>query len=93
MVHGHSYRGRIRVTASRLSSQGFVVDFGVLKSVTAKYDHGDVLTQTAEQLAEEIGRAVLGSTKEQDNAEQMLEVRVVLRETPDGRAEWLWRRG
>jgi len=90
-VHGHSYRGEIKVTAARLSGQGYVVEFGALKDIARRYDHARILTQTAEQLAEEIGRAVLTHIREQSDRAEVTKVLVVLWETPDGCAEWSWR--
>ena len=59
VLHGHGYRGEISVISASLSRDGFVIDFGVLKSLISQYDHGPVLKKTAEELAEEIGTAAL----------------------------------
>jgi hypothetical protein len=66
------------------------VDFGVLKTITMHYDHAKVLTQTAEQLAAEIGAAALKQLAGQDNAQNILEVRVAVWETSNCGAEWIW---
>lgn len=79
------------MTAARLNGQGFVVEFGALKDVTRRYDHARILTQTAEQLAAEIGEAVLTHIHGQADRAEVTKVLVVLWETPDGCAEWSWR--
>jgi 6-pyruvoyl tetrahydropterin synthase/QueD family protein len=90
VVHGHSYRGKIKVTSSKLNKEGFVIDFSLLKDITSHYDHGPILTKTAEELAEEIGTAVLAQLSRQDNYDGISEVLVTLWETENGRAEWSW---
>lgn len=90
VIHGHGYKGEIGITSSGLTKDGFVVDFGKLKPIVARYDHAGILTQTAEALAEEIGRSALEILAGQDNSGQILEVRVTLWETPNACAEWSW---
>lgn len=67
------------------------MDFGDLKTITARYDHADVITQTAEQLAEEIGRSTLKKISGQNNGSSIIEIRVTLWETSNACAEWVWR--
>ncbi|MBE0429426.1 MAG: 6-carboxytetrahydropterin synthase [Thermoleophilia bacterium] len=90
VIHGHSYRGEIEISAGKLSSNGFVIDFGVLKDITAPYDHAKILTQTAEELAAEIGTSVLRQMEGQDNRSHLISVRVILWETANACAEWEW---
>lgn len=90
VIHGHGYRGEIHVASGKLSAQGFVVDFGLLKEITSCYDHSQVLTQTAEMLAEEIGKSALKQLRSQDNGGTISAVRVVIWETPNACAEWSW---
>lgn len=89
-MHGHSFHGEISVSANSLTSDGFIIEFGALKKITSLYDHGSVITLTAEQLAEEIGRAVLEELSRQENFGSIVEVAVVLWETENSRAEWVW---
>lgn len=93
VVHGHSYRGEIKVTSSKLNKEGFVVDFGLLKDMTSRYDHASILIKTAEELSEEIGTSVLAQLARQDNQDQISEVLVILWETEKGCAKWSWRSG
>lgn len=90
VIHGHGYKGEIRIVSGKLTKDGFVVDFGALKEITSGYDHARVLTQTAEALAEEIGRSVLEKLSRQDNGKHISEVHVTLWETPNACAEWVW---
>lgn len=90
VIHGHSFKGEIKITANQLTTEGFVADFGDLKAITAKYDHGELLTKTVETLAEELGAAVLKQLSEQNNRQGVLQVCVTIWETENSCAEWVW---
>lgn len=90
VIHGHGYKGEITIVSSKLTNDGFVVDFGSLKAITARYDHSGVLTQTAETLAEEIGTSALAILSRQDNGPYVSQVHVTLWETPNACARWNW---
>lgn len=89
-VHGHSYRGEIRVSARSLDAQGMVLEFAVLKEITDAYDHGPIITDTVERLAAGIGQAVLDRIAGLADTADIETVRVVVWETPNGCAEWSW---
>ena len=90
VIHGHGYNGEIRIVADSLTGDGFVMDFSAIKSITSPYDHAKILTLTAEQLAAEIGQATLEHLVRQENGKDVIEVRVILWETPNACAEWVW---
>ena len=64
-LHGHSYKVEIIIESHELDPQGFIADFGILSQIIkVRYDHsGNVINQSAEQLAETIADMVKGIIK------------------------------
>ena len=63
-MHGHSYRAEVTVSAQDLDVVGFVVDFGVVKEISARLDHQHLNTilkvnPTAENIAQYIWQKVM----------------------------------
>lgn len=58
-VHGHNYLIKVRMSASKLNTEGMVVDFSHIARIINKFDHqslNDFITQpTAENIALTIG--------------------------------------
>lgn len=58
-LHGHTWRIRVKVNAEVLNEQGMVVDFGILKNVIDKMDHGLLNEVVPHPTAENIGYYLL----------------------------------
>lgn len=85
-LHGHNYGVRIFVSADELDKVGFVVDFGVLKTLVDELDHthlNDILpfNPTAELIAKFLAEQVCQHFDVR-NDKRAIDIVVLLSETP-----------
>ena len=96
-LHGHTYRFQVWISGPVDPESGMLVDFFDVKREIDAWDHRHLndevdFVPTAELLAAEMRRRILGHVMVQAGAEQSDQVGVLLRlwETPSGYAQVGW---